>query len=397
MIQQGRDRALKFITSAAKLKNPEIRKNFTFIVRQRKRDDSPTSPVKFYKGPSSPFIIDHRYGHEIVLVRYMLKDKENDISHIAAADEDGPLRVMFENEFVDLMYERPGSPIWKTISYIQTVIKCKAGISEPFIVTYYSHEANDREAILALQKAGQDDDEIAEEKLSDNNINDYCLFICRRIAYFLATYSQKEVLRIKAEFMKDDNGKIWFTYATKISVRDIAMNNRDKELLFKRVGLTNVQSKDKLNEELQKFQSEPPKLTHQTRMSKVMTCHYEEIKKEMGIDKLFEPEPQDKVSNDAFAKLRPMTPYSLQQLLDPTASRSIAKKYLYSDNRVQTRKKNSSLTSTTKPTKSLHRQTASLSSLPTKQISWVYNPKVLQVNPPPLIRHRSRLSLNFQS
>lgn len=111
MIQQAKDRTVKYITSASKLKNPEIRKNLTFIVRQRKRDDSPMSPTKSLKGNLSPILGEQRYGREVVLVRYMLKDKENDSSHLQAADEDGPLRVMFESEFIELMYERAGSPI----------------------------------------------------------------------------------------------------------------------------------------------------------------------------------------------------------------------------------------------------------------------------------------------
>lgn len=88
------------------------------------------------------------------------------------------------------------------------MIKCKAGIGETLVVTYYSHEANDRDAILALQKAGQDDDETYEDRLAETDPTGYCLFMCRRIAYFLATYSQHEILRLKAEFMKDDNGKL---------------------------------------------------------------------------------------------------------------------------------------------------------------------------------------------
>lgn len=166
--------------------------------------------------------------------------------------------------------------------------------------------------------------------------------------------------------------------------------------MFKRVGLSNVQSKEKLNEDLQKFQNELPKSVHLNRISKVMVSHYEEIKKETGVDKLFEPDPPDKISNDAFAKLRPMTPYSLQQLLDPAASQTLLKKYLFNDIRIRAKKPQIvSISNTLKP-HSLHRQTASLSTLPSNSKPWVYKSKVNQ-SPPQLIRHRSRLSFNLQS
>lgn len=52
-------------------------------------------------------------------------------------DELGPIHVMFESEFRKLSGERAGSPIWKGIVYIQSVLKIASGISDSVNYTYY--------------------------------------------------------------------------------------------------------------------------------------------------------------------------------------------------------------------------------------------------------------------
>jgi hypothetical protein len=53
---------------------------------------------------------------------------------------------------------------------------------------------------------------------------EYCLLICRRIQYFLCLFYSTEIVRMEAEFYQDDNGKIWFAYATKILVQEINLS-----------------------------------------------------------------------------------------------------------------------------------------------------------------------------
>ena len=317
MLHQRFDRTLKMTTSSQKLKLIEIKKLFSNIARQRKREEYPLMK------PAKP----ETYGKEVALVRYMLREFDNELAFIPPVYEHGALRVMVENEFSDLMIERSGSQIWKRISYIQSVVKCKTGIGESYVFTYYSHDANDSNAIFELQRAGKEDNEEYENSLS-SNLQNYCNFICKRIAYNLAIHSQYELLRFCPEFIIDDNGKIWLTYATRISVREIEINDREQEVLFKRVELRNVESKERLNEELQSGLHDP-KAPHQLRMLTEMSKHYGDLKSKMGIDNLFKDKPRDPLSNDAFAKLRPLNPYSLYDLIEPSNAKQLAEKKSY--------------------------------------------------------------------
>lgn len=54
--------------------------------------------------------------------------------------------------------------------------------------------------------------------------------MCRRIAFFLAANQHFELLRMRAEFMIDDTGKVWFVFADKISIREIRIKNLDDHI-----------------------------------------------------------------------------------------------------------------------------------------------------------------------
>ena len=311
LIFQRADRTLKLTTSAQKLKLVEIKKMFSSLARNRKREEFPVMK------PARP----EAYGKEVALVRYLLRDFDSETGFVPPSYENGALRVMVDIEFSDLMLERAGSPMWKKISYIQSVVKCKMGIGETYVNTYYSHDANDGNAIFELQRAGKDDNEGYEAQIA-TNIQQYCIFMCRRIAYLLAVHSQKELLRFSPELIIDDNGKIWLVYATRISVKDIEINYNHQEVLFKRVELRNVESKERLNDELNSGATDP-KALHQVRMLGEMSRHYTGIKNKMGIDSLFRDKPRDALSSMAFSKLRPFTPYSLYDLIDPEALKKI--------------------------------------------------------------------------
>lgn len=335
LIYQRPDRTLKTTISAQKLKLPELKKLFSFISRQRKREEGPlTKPLK-----------QEIYGKETALVRYMLRECDNESAFIPASYEGGALRVMQEAEFTDLMLERAGSPIWKKISYIQTVVKCKVGISETYVMTYYSHDANDTQAILELQQIGKDDSETFESSFM-SSIEKYGEYICKKIAYILAIYAQQELLRFSPEFIMDDNGKVWLTYATKIAVREIEIGDKNQEILFKRVDLRNVESKERLNEELQNGFNEP-RAPHQLRMLSQMSKHYVELKDKIGINELFKEKPKDPLSSEAFSKLRPFSPYSLYELIEPASLKKIQEKELQRKKSVRIRTARGSMSSRT--------------------------------------------------
>lgn len=48
-----------------------------------------------------------------------------------------------------------------------------------------------------------------------------CLYQIYKICFFVSKIHKYEILKMKAQFMKDDNGKIWFYHAKNLIVRKI--------------------------------------------------------------------------------------------------------------------------------------------------------------------------------
>ena len=372
LLQTTRDRSLRMTTSGEKLSLHNIQKLFTKIVKERKKEDYGSVRGTRKVASAAPSSIESGLNKETAVARYLMRDKTND-DGMQAKDEEGPLRFLSSNEFFQLIFDkRLGDPYWKTISYIQTVVKCRYGVGETLEVTYYSHDSTDKQALQALQDAGEIQGE-EEETLVLENPQEYCMLLCRRIAYFLASHCQCELLRFKGEFMKDDNGKIWLTWASHISVRAIQLKQTQGEILFKRVGLITPEGKQKLVEDLDSSQIPKIESPIAERLAVYMQNHYEEIKANTGVNKLFEKEPPDYKTNAAFARLRPMTPYTLEELLDPAIGERLSQ---HLSPRLTSSSQATPRRATTARLRS-RRLLPSASNLVTpRQFKWVYNPKV---------------------
>lgn len=386
VLHNSKDRTLKYYTSGEKLKLHEIMKNFTKIVRFRKREELVflTNPkLQKFRSSNTSLVSSPMdsptttYGRETALLKYMSKNKDNEMNDLKAKDEDGPLRVMMENEFIELMFERGGSPVWKTISYLQTVLKCKSGINEPILVTYYAHKAHDLSAIEELKQAASIEED--EESMYSRLPEEHCIMVCRRIAYYLAVYCHYNLLRIRGEFIKDDNGKIWLMAANKISVSNLELMENDKHMMFKRVGLVNSDSRDGLLKQISlvtKIKLNPKA----SRLAIAMSEHYEHLKKKVGLESLFTSKPPDNASNYAFAKLRPLTPFKFDQLLDPKQSTEITDKYL--NDRHISRSKNRRTSSLHDANKMMVIRSARNTPNPAENSrsskGWIYKPKLVR-------------------
>ncbi|OMJ82944.1 hypothetical protein SteCoe_16217 [Stentor coeruleus] len=307
LLYQHSDRTLKMTSTSQSLKLSELRKFLTQASKHHKREEN----------PEGHHHSSQNYGKEVVLVRYLGKSQDNELAFLSPANENGALRVMQEIEFSELMHERPGSSVWKRISYIQTVVKCKGGIGETHIMKYYKHDENDKKGIFDIQQAGQDDSEGFELGFIDD-IQKYSEFICKRIAYVLLANAKKDLLRMNAEFIVDDNGKMWLTYATRISVKDIREENYEK-VLFKRVQLRSSETKERLDKEICWTEGDTTG-PNQLRMLSVMKKHYIDLKKRIGIEDLIREKPKDSLSNLAFSQLHPYAQYTLNDLIDPESS-----------------------------------------------------------------------------
>jgi hypothetical protein len=308
MITQKPDRSVKMITEGARLTLSELRKIIPTNVRQRKKDENKEKTLK----------IDV-FSKEMALVKFMNLNCDNEDEHLTAWQGDGALKVLNENEFLTMMNERAGSLIWKRISYIQGVVKTKTGLNGSFFVNYYAHIEHDKRAITDLHNAGLALDEKTEgDMMADEK--KYAEFVSKKIAYTLAVYCQIEVLRLCAEFIKDDNGKVWFVGASRLAVRQ--MDLLDPELQFKKVQLRSSSKKDELNEDLKKTDVELSAV-HKMRMNSQMSTYYSTMKEKLGIPILLEEKPKDPTSDEVFKQLRPYSRYSLSQMTNPDFLKSI--------------------------------------------------------------------------
>lgn len=400
LLQSGRDRTLKLTASAVmqvasgvkvtaageKLSLQNIQKMFTKIVKERKKEDpgSLKGSRVIKTGSVAPSTaVDGVLSKDVAAVRYLKRGKLNDDSMIAK-DEEGPLRFMTSTEFFQLIFEkRTGDAYWKSISYIQTVLKCKYGIGEIFEVWYFSHETPEQKVGHNLNSAGEVQEDTAEELLCFEQPEKYCLLLLQRIAYFLEYYCQFELLRMKGEFMKDDNGKIWLTWATKVAVRQMKSKQGQNE---KKEGFSYAFNRQELMEELESA-GEPRLESHEAqRLAKFMSDHYEVIKTNTGVNKLFERDPPDLKTNEAFARLRPMTPYTFEELLDPHISDKISDKYLSVDTSQKSQPRSRRATTASKRRPDLKKdhssevtlvnQSLAINSSLRNSFGWVYNPRV---------------------
>jgi hypothetical protein len=325
ILQPTKDHTLKYRHEG--LKKEDITKNFTYIVRARKRED-------FFHRPSRN---DFVYGKEMAVVRYYVKGKDNETPG-SPKDEEGPLRVLMENEFFELMFERSGSPIWRRMAYLQAVVKCRTGIGEVRLVNYKSHCA-----VPEVQGQAEEDALMLQSEA------EYCLLICRRVAFFLAKHSRMELLQMRAEFMRDDNGRIWLLNATRIAVKAIVLPLEEDFL-------DRVQSEIKATVEADIRTA--GENARSRRLADEMQLHYEEVKEKSGVNQLLEPEPQNYLSSEAFSRLRPMSVYSMEELLRrdtrPAYLPRVVKKTRHSASQLD----------------------ISLPSLKPKRRKWTYTPKV---------------------
>ena len=151
-----KDGFLKMINQGDKLKMTPTYKEFLKVVTNRYKESKLAAGVQiFRKAPtlSSKGRGESEYGQERVLLRYTSDEtKEND-EKMQPKHEEGPLRVMLEDEFRKAFVDAPSKALWKNIVYVQTCVKVKHGIGESMIVHYYSHLHENSPAIEALKES----------------------------------------------------------------------------------------------------------------------------------------------------------------------------------------------------------------------------------------------------
>lgn len=282
LLQSTKD-TIKYITSIEKLGLTDILKNYTKIVRARKKEEKPG--VK----PVDP----HR--KEIGLLRYTVKNKENDNLDETPEIEEGPLRVLGEKEFFDLMYERAGSAAWRNVVYIQTVVRCRTGIADEIITVEYMTPLDKN-----LEDLKKSFNTTNDESLMGTDPQQYCELLCKRIDAFMHYNSNLEVVHMKAEFSVDDFGKIWLTYVMELYVNKIVMpqklSNKQGELTKKEI--------EAMNAELDKRIIECQGKAKFEEYNVIMTGIFNNAKQKADIHRVLTAKPISYMNADLIRKLQ---------------------------------------------------------------------------------------------
>jgi hypothetical protein len=122
------------------------------------------------------------------------------------------LRIVNDHGFMTTFQNRAAHEYWFSVLYIQTNVKSKLGCGTPIVVKFYAPldlSNVDAEIVYDYRALGTD----AELARSGNDYA-YCLKQCYKMCYYVQKLHSHEILRMRAEFTKDENGTIWFAYAS---------------------------------------------------------------------------------------------------------------------------------------------------------------------------------------
>jgi hypothetical protein len=281
LIQAQKD-SIKYITSGDKLSLTEILKSYTKVVRNRKKEDKPGTKLV------------EVYGKEIALMRYTAGNKDNENLDDSPELEDGPLRVLSEKEFFDFMYERAGSPKWKNIVYIQTVVKCKTGFGNIINVTYSTAKPMDLPGLSKSLDSSKD------ESLMLSDPGQYCELLCRRMDALFHYNASTEILHMKAEFSQDDLGKIWLTHVTDFYTRTVKMPKKLSNEQGKMTNLEILALNAELDERVVRCVGKPKFEEY----SKAMDSVYQSIKAKADVDRVLQSKPISYVDVNLIEQLQ---------------------------------------------------------------------------------------------
>ena len=101
---------------------------------------------------------------------------------------------------------RAAHEYWHSVIYIQTNVKSRIGCGTPIVVKFRAplkSENLDQEIVYDYQSLGEDADLVINGREER-----YCLKQCYKMCYYVQKVHNQEILRMKAEFSKDENGTV---------------------------------------------------------------------------------------------------------------------------------------------------------------------------------------------
>ena len=214
--------------------------------------------------------------------------------------------ILFNSTFE----KRQNHPVWYTISYLQANVKARIGVGRiiHFLFLYDMakiRSENDQNKGTKQRLKDYEDINFFEDQIKDLKLlseRDVCYQYCLRIWYYLQKIYGIEILKMNTYFTADDDGVLWFTYASDISVR--FKNSRPNPQVLKQMGYISEEEERNMHDVSHStdphlnlsrdFLNKPYKASK--KMYNIMSDYYKEIKERLGVLDVWDNE--DDILND---------------------------------------------------------------------------------------------------
>ena len=128
------------------------------------------------------------------------------------------MSILSEKAFLELVnnkHPRINDDYWTRVELIHTTVKSKIGIGEPITINFFApiNEAKPNDEIEYDYKTQFPHDYYM---IYNNREEAYCYKECLKYCDYISKVKGYEILRMKVEFIKDENGFIWLFYARNI-------------------------------------------------------------------------------------------------------------------------------------------------------------------------------------
>ena len=133
-------------------------------------------------------------------------------------------QVLTRQQLADYFSSKAGGKqFWNRVYYIQTALKMpQFSIGKPVYVDFFApmNEKNEQTAAEEIKydfKSYPEDLELLEQ----GRVQDFCRKQILKMCYYMQRVRSIEVLQMKAEFLVDESGSVWFSFAKDIHYREL--------------------------------------------------------------------------------------------------------------------------------------------------------------------------------
>ena len=158
------------------------------------------------------------------------------------------------------------------------------------------------------------EEERFEEELKSQSEENYCLYILFKIAHFIEAVYFTKILKMSADFSKDDQGLFWLINISRVQYKVLENHQRSEDIgikYFVDCNLPNDNSKLYINLEEQIIHSERKESIDL--LNNIMLEYYELLRKPGN--EFVRAFYEDNISDETFAKIHPNAPFKLNELL----------------------------------------------------------------------------------